>query len=151
MQSFQFPLARALAVRATQLQRAEVEFQIAAATLAAAERERDALAAAESAAESGVRRPAVPGEELNALSDFRDRVRADRRLLLERRQQCIRGLEVRRRELLEARRRLRLLERLKERRFAEWKAEAAKELEAVASESFLAQWPRVQETKAGRK
>ena len=44
--------------------------------------------------------------------------------------------------MLEARRRCRLLERLKERRLADWTAERNRQLEEVASESFLARWRR---------
>jgi hypothetical protein len=44
--------------------------------------------------------------------------------------------------MLEARRRCRLLERLKERRKGEWDIAFNRELEAVAAESFLAQWNR---------
>jgi hypothetical protein len=42
--------------------------------------------------------------------------------------------------MLEARRWLRLLEKLKERRYAEWSAAAANELEETASESYPARW-----------
>ena len=44
--------------------------------------------------------------------------------------------------MLEARRRCRLLERLKERRWSEWKLAADRELEQAASESYLARWGR---------
>ena len=42
--------------------------------------------------------------------------------------------------MLEARRRCRLLERLKDRRLAEWSKARDRELEELASESFLARW-----------
>jgi len=44
--------------------------------------------------------------------------------------------------VLEAQRRVRLLERLRERRFSEWEAELNRELEALAAESYLARWKR---------
>ena len=44
--------------------------------------------------------------------------------------------------MLEARRRCRLLERLKERRLAEWTAERDRELDEIAAESYLARWSR---------
>ena len=44
--------------------------------------------------------------------------------------------------MLEARRRCRLLERLKERRLAEWTAERDQELEEMAAETYLARWSR---------
>jgi hypothetical protein len=43
---------------------------------------------------------------------------------------------------MEARRRCRLLEKLKERRRAEWEKARDRELEELASESFLARWNR---------
>jgi hypothetical protein len=44
--------------------------------------------------------------------------------------------------MLEARRRSRLLDRLRERRLEEWEATRDKELDEIASESYLAQWNR---------
>jgi hypothetical protein len=44
--------------------------------------------------------------------------------------------------MLEARRRLRLLERLRERRLAEWCSARDKELEDLVSEAYLAKWKR---------
>jgi hypothetical protein len=46
--------------------------------------------------------------------------------------------------MLEARRRCRLLERLKERRLTEWTAGRDHELEEIAAESYLARWSRRQ-------
>ena len=46
--------------------------------------------------------------------------------------------------MLEARRRCRLLERLKERRLAEWTTARDRELDELASESYLAKWNRQQ-------
>jgi hypothetical protein len=45
---------------------------------------------------------------------------------------------------LEARRRCRLLERLRERRWTEWQLARDRELEELASDSYLAQWNRRQ-------
>jgi hypothetical protein len=42
--------------------------------------------------------------------------------------------------MLEARRRFRLLERLKERRHEDWRLARDRELEELASESYLARW-----------
>ena len=42
--------------------------------------------------------------------------------------------------MLEARRRCRLLERLKERRLAEWTTARDHEVEEIAAESYLARW-----------
>jgi len=42
--------------------------------------------------------------------------------------------------MMDARRRFRLLEKLKERRLAEWQKVQERELDQIASESFLAKW-----------
>jgi hypothetical protein len=42
--------------------------------------------------------------------------------------------------LLEAQRRLRLLERLKERQRGKWKVECDRELDQLASDAFMAKW-----------
>jgi hypothetical protein len=42
--------------------------------------------------------------------------------------------------MLEARRHFRLLERLKQRRLEDWRLAGDKELEELASESYLARW-----------
>jgi hypothetical protein len=51
-------------------------------------------------------------------------------------------LAAQQKQMLEARRRCRLLERLKDRRLTEWKAAEAHELEEVAAESYLARWKK---------
>ncbi len=53
-----------------------------------------------------------------------------------------RDLGVQRKKYGEAKRRVRLLEELKDRRLREWKYEEAAMLEELASESFLANWNR---------
>ena len=72
--------------------------------------------------------------------EFRRQVRAESAVIELRRAERLKTLAAREAALMEARRRCRLLERLKERRRAEWRAEEGKELEALASESFLARW-----------
>ena len=44
--------------------------------------------------------------------------------------------------MLEAQRQCRLLEKLEQRRHAEWRRAADKEVEDLAAESFLARWSR---------
>jgi len=44
--------------------------------------------------------------------------------------------------VLRARRDVRVIEKLRERRLAEWQAEADRELEGLAAEVFLARWGR---------
>jgi len=86
--------------------------------------------------------PAVTGGELAALESYRRRLSAERARRQEELAGCERRIQAQRERVVEARRRVRLLERLKERRYAEWEAEANRELEALAAESYLARWKR---------
>jgi flagellar FliJ protein len=143
MKTFRFPLQKALELRARQLELEEAKFQHAAAALAAVDRERDLLLSARTQAEALVRgAEPVPGEDLAALGAFRRHTEIEQKRIAQRRAQSEKALEEQRGVMLEARRRLRLLEKLKERRHAEWSAAEAKELEEMASESYLAQWRR---------
>jgi hypothetical protein len=58
--------------------------------------------------------------------------------------ECQKELAARQAAVLEARRRYRLLERLKDRRWAEWQSAADRELDELAADSYLAQWARRQ-------
>ena len=110
--------------------------------MAELDRARAAIEAAGVRAEIELRtQRSVPAVELEALGEFRLHVRRRRarNRHTESRRRCgtWRNAET---AMLEARRRCRLLERLKERRLAEWTRERDRELEEVASESFLARW-----------
>jgi flagellar FliJ protein len=143
MQSFKFPLQKALDVRASQLTMEEAKLQQAMGAIAAIDRERDIVIQARASAEKMVRgADSVPGEDLAALGAFRLRTQAEEKRLAAKRAQAEKAIEERRAAMLEARRRLKLLERLKERRRAEWQAAAAKEIEELASEAYLARWER---------
>jgi flagellar export protein FliJ len=143
MKTFRFPLQKALELRDMQLGLEEAKFQKAAATVAAADREREALLAIRADAEAEVRgAPTVAGEDLASLSAFQRHAEMQEKRILAHRAQCVTAMEAQRAVMLEARRALRLLERLKDKRKAEWNLEAAKEIEEMASESYLAQWSR---------
>jgi hypothetical protein len=133
MKAFLFPLQKALDLRARQLALDEAKFQAAAASVAQADREREILLQARQAAEAQVRRAGgVRGEELSALEWFRKRARAEEQRIAHVRAQRVQTLEQQRDAMLEARRRVRLLERLKESRYAEWSSQAAEEIEETA-------------------
>jgi hypothetical protein len=69
-------------------------------------------------------------------------MQARQKQLALRRQECAQMLAALRTAMMDARRRCLLLERLKERELAEWKAASNKELEEIAAESYLAAWNR---------
>ncbi len=143
MNAFRFRMEKVLEWRRLQLEQEEARFRQQAAALSALDRSRAELEAAGIRAEVEVRefRP-LAGADLRALGAYRVDVRRRETRLADQRLECTRELAVRQQALLEAQRRCRLLERLKERRLAEWRKGLDRELQEVASESFLARWNR---------
>jgi hypothetical protein len=144
MKAFHFPLERVLSLRRTQLELEDARFRQSAAALAAIDRARAELGAAAVAADLEVRSAAsIAGADLAALDEFHRHVRSQEHMLAGRRAERVRELAAQEAAMHEARRRCRLLERLRERRRAEWKTENDRELEQVAAESYLARWGSV--------
>jgi hypothetical protein len=138
---FRFRLERVLAYRRLELEQAEARFRQGAAALAGLDRRRAELDAAGARSEGCVRAwSPLAGQDLAALDHFRFALQREERDLAARRAEACRRLAALESEMMEARRRCRLLERLRERRLAEWEAERGRELEALASESYLARW-----------
>jgi flagellar export protein FliJ len=141
MSAFRFPLQRILDWRRTQLEMEEIRFKQHAAAAAVLDRTRAELDAEGIRAETEVRGwSSVAGRDLAALGSFRLQVRARERDLARRRADCQKQLEAQQVRMLEARRQCRLLDRLKERRAAEWKAAEDRRQEELAAECYLAQW-----------
>jgi len=141
MNAFRFRLERVLEWRRTQLELEENKFRRETAALSALERTRAELEAAGAQAEAQVRQSrAITGRELAALGEFRLLVKSREADIAGKRAERVRSLAAQRAALLEAQRRCRLLERLKERRQEEWRLAGNKETEDLASEMYLAQW-----------
>ena len=139
MKAFQFPLAKVLEWRRIQLDLEESRYKQQAMELAGIDRKRAEWEAAAIRAELEVREwTPLAGGDLAALGRFRLHVQDQERSLTARRAACQAGLEARQRTMLEARRRYRLLERLQERRLAEWRLASDREIEQLAAESHLA-------------
>jgi hypothetical protein len=143
MRTFEFPLRRVLQWRRTQLELEENKLRQLAAKL-----EEMALAAVrldlvKGRAEGAVRQAAiVEAGDLWALAAYRQRLIAELQALALRRVECEREVAAQRRKVVEAQRQCCLLEKLEQRRQAEWVKESDRELERLAAESFLAQWNR---------
>jgi hypothetical protein len=141
MNSFHFPLQKVLDWRQVQLDLAEARFRQQIAVLAELDRERAEMQVAADRAEVEVRGwSPVEGSDLAALGAYRLHTKRRDKEIEVRSLASREELASRQAAMLEARRHCRLLERLKERRLAEWQAGADREMEAVASESFLARW-----------
>jgi flagellar export protein FliJ len=143
MTTFQFPLQRALDWRRTQLELAEARVEQQLAAMAEIDQARSELYAMGRRTEVEVRQfPALEGGDLSALGSFRLAIKVRGKELAAKHVECQKELAARQTVMLEARRRCRLLERLKERRRKEWQSAADRELDELAADSYLAQWAR---------
>jgi hypothetical protein len=143
MSGFRFRLAKVLEWRRTELMLAETRFRRQTAAVAALDRARAALDASAIRAEMLVREaPRIEGADLAALDAFRRHVSRRRAAFAASRAQAQRDLDALQAVMLEARRRFRLLERLRDRRFAEWQEAVDRELDQLASDSHLARLAR---------
>ena len=143
MKSFRFPLEKALELRRTQLELEEANHKRQIAAVAAIDRRKAEIEASGVQAEIEVRQwSPIQSGDLAALGHYRLKVKSEESALARHRLDAVQKLAAQQKVMLEARRRFRLLERLKERRLAEWTAERDKELDEIAAESFLARWSR---------
>jgi flagellar export protein FliJ len=143
MNAFRFPLQKVLELRRKQLELAEAQYKQQLAAVAELDRLRAETEAAGARAELEVRQQtSVPGRDLMALNHFRLRVKNDEARIAAQRVEAARESAVRQEAMLQARRSSRLLDRLRERRLEEWEAARDRELDEIASESYLAQWNR---------
>ncbi|MEN6534022.1 MAG: hypothetical protein ABFD89_10195 [Bryobacteraceae bacterium] len=141
MKAFRFRLERVLDWRKTQFEIEEHRLKEITAALGRVDRERTRLQAERGATEHAVRTAAsIDGAELAAHATYVLRLGRTEEALVARRTQIERQVEAQRKKMIEARRRLRMIEKFKERRFAEWQTSLSRELEDLASESYLARW-----------
>ena len=91
---------------------------------------------------------ATDAVQLRALDDFRLYIASEQRKLLQRMTACEQKIAAQRERVIEERRRATLLDRLRERRHADWQKDFDRELEALAAESYLANWVRTKQTSA---
>jgi len=143
MKNFQFRLERVLQWRRTELEMEQARLEQQLREVMELDSERAGIEAAGIRSELEVRawRP-LAGSDLAALAAFRRHIAAKQNQIEVRREEARRKLESRKAAMIEARRRSELLERLKQRRLSEWKAEADRELEELAAESYLARFVR---------
>lgn len=82
----------------------------------------------------------ISGDELAGFAHYQDRLRRELGELAIRRPQVAQRIQQQQEALTIAHRESRLLERLKQERHAHWQSEFDKEIEDLASESFLSRW-----------
>jgi flagellar export protein FliJ len=143
MTRFRFRLERVQHIRRIELDREEAKLRQYTLEIGELEKQQAQLDQAAARAEVEVRAPAeLAGSDLAALAGFRRYLAGQTTQLAQRIREARERAEAQQKILLEARRRCELLERLKQKRLAEWQSQADRELEQIAAESYLANTTR---------
>jgi flagellar export protein FliJ len=141
MKHFQFQLQRVLELRSQQaeVERARLQSLLNGRTRFV--RDRDNLLQQKLRAATDIRSAqSISGSDLCALASF-DRYVQKRRAVMDKQlAQLDKQIGIQTAALRESERKVKLLEKLKERRLIDWTAERDKELEAAAAESYLARF-----------
>ncbi|HUJ49294.1 MAG TPA: hypothetical protein VLW25_03820 [Bryobacteraceae bacterium] len=145
MAQFRFSLEKILRWRAVELTREEVKLQRliqekarVELMLARVASERSGLSASLTAL------PGLQGSDLRASAAYDLRLRQEVQKLTDALARVHNSLAAQQKIFAAAKLRLRLLEELKARRLERWEYEAARQLETLAAESYLAGWNRDQ-------
>ena len=144
MPAFRFSLERVLAWRRTALEGEQAKLENLRAQLRAAENARSQLI------EARLRRHqetasalVITGRDLAGLDAFRIWAAREETTLAARAADLHRAIAAQAARVVSASRDVRLLERLRERRFEAWTAEEQRHLNLLAAESAVAQWRRL--------
>ena len=141
MQTFRFRLAKVLEWYNHQYELEERRYHSCLAALVDAQKAIAALQAERVAIENElISRQSIPAGEFVALGLYRLGAKARELELNGVREQCEAAIQEQRLKLQAAQRRVRLLEKLRERRVAEHVYAETRELEELASDAFFSKW-----------
>lgn len=143
MKTFKFSLQRVLDWRALQLRAEEEKLATLQNKLTAIVAREKALFEAELQAEIELAKSdALTGMDLQRFAAFQLRVRSENASLKASRIQCDAQIVEQRKRLLKARKEVRVLEKLKEKRFETWTYLNDREVETIAAEAYISKWAR---------
>ena len=143
MKTFKFPLQRVLEWRALLLRAEEEKLAVLQQKLAALLAREKALNDSELKTETEMAKsPALSGMDLQQFAAFQLRVRHERGSLKANRIQIEAQCVEQRKRLLKARKEVRVLEKLRERRLESWNYLNDREIESIAAEAYIARWAR---------
>jgi flagellar export protein FliJ len=143
MRQFRFRLDRVLEWRRKKCRIEETRLAACLGLVLAAERKIERLQAERTSIERELLgRAAIPAADLLNLGRYRLRANKEELELTEERRQRMLAAADQRARVQQAQQRVRLLEKLREREFAEYASAAARELDALAADAYLARWPQ---------
>lgn len=142
MKKFAFRLDRLLQWRTVEKEQEEGRLQALFSQLEQLDAARRALEQNAELAENSVLRPDVLTEERQALDGYRRFIAIERQRLLGLRAELETRIEKQRLVLVEAERKVEALNRMRDDKKAEWRAQADKEQEDLVAELVVARWGR---------
>lgn len=143
MTSFHFRLERVLAFRRTQFQVLESACRQAETKLRAVQAQHAALAARKTETRNSVTRlPLVAGRTFAPLSDWLHWTVSEDQRFVKLEQHLAQELQKRRGAVMEANRKVRLLEKLREKRHAEWQSAFDREIEEISADAMNSRFIR---------
>jgi flagellar export protein FliJ len=143
MRQFQFRLERVLEWRRKKCRLEETRLAACVALVHAAEQKIESLRAERASIERELLlRDAIPAADFLNLSRYRLRADKEAIELAEERRRRVLAADGQRARVQQAQQRVKLLEKMRERRLEEHTAAANRELESLAAEAYLARWPR---------
>jgi flagellar export protein FliJ len=144
MTTFHFRLQRVLEFRNTQFQLAESECHRSAARLRSIQAQQAALAARKSETRKAFANlPEVAGRDLMPLPDWYEWTEKAGNRLAQLERTAMEELQKHRDTLIAAQRKVRLLEKLREKRLAEWQEKFDREIEELAADSTNSRYSRL--------
>jgi flagellar export protein FliJ len=140
MKAFEFRLQRVADYRQQQLDLEKNRLQNLAGQMQRLEDERESLERQRKDAERNVagRGENLTGEDVMALASFHEYVTRRSKEIQRQKTELAAKIEKQRTVVVEAERRVKLLDRLKDRKLQEWKASSDRELDDLAADSHLA-------------
>jgi flagellar export protein FliJ len=143
MKTFRFPLEKVLDWRQLQMRAEEEKLAALQQLLEVLTRRAKALTSAELNSKLSVlNAPSVQGSDLHALTAFQVQVKKERAALAVETLQCERRVLLQRARLLKAQKDLRVLEKLRERRMADWTYSYNREVENAAADAHISKLVR---------
>jgi flagellar protein FliJ len=138
MKAFEFRLERIAQYRRQQAELAQARFQALLSELRRLEGEIASLDIQSADVRREVTgRPGLSGADLEALDQYQRHLARQATALARKKPELAADVEAQRAVVIEVERQVKLLERLRERKFQEWSSEADRELESLAAESYI--------------
>jgi hypothetical protein len=141
VKAFRFPLDRALHIR-----RAQLEVEQAKLQGLTHQREQLAMQTAQVIDEAAATRraiatqsPLIPGE-ISTMSDYQRSIKQNLHKLAQRSQELAGAVMKQQQQAIEAERKVKLLEKLRTKRFDEWETQMEKDQENFSADAYLARW-----------